>query len=310
MTYARSYASSRRSTRSNAFHRSHKRKIEKINFKRNAYRRNSRSWQLPWQGIRQFLVRSFYVFAATSVVAGISLLFVLSYHYLLTLPYFCIKDPASLKIEGQARSHPEQVLQAMQIRPGTSLLAIQPFKVEKALLQQRWIEKVELTRQWPDQLRIVVYEHQPYALVKIGKFYLINPQGILFKELEPEDPHDLPVITGLHFEHFNRVEGKIAPLLAKVFTFMESLQKENDSLNLASISEIHVDPERGLTIYPSGLGVGVSIGFQGHQQKLAGLQKVMPLLKQRGDWQKIEKIDLNYPQRVLVSLRNTEPQTP
>ena len=92
-----------------------------------------------------------------------------------------------------------------------------------------------------------------------------------------------PVITGLQVEHFQRVEGIMTPLLAKVFDFMELLQEKNNPLNLATISEINVDPERGITIYPSELNLGVSIGFQGHSQKLANLQKVLPQLKQHGD---------------------------
>jgi hypothetical protein len=119
--------------------------------------------------------------------------------------------------------------------------------------------------------------------------------------MEPHDPHDFPVITGLQSDHFQRVEGKVTPLLAKVFDFIELLREKNNSLNLATVSEINVDSERGITIYPADLNLGVSIGFQGHSQKLANFQKVMPHLKQHGDLANIEKIDLNYQQRVLVS---------
>jgi cell division protein FtsQ len=244
---------------------------------------------------------------SASVLAGFSLLLVTGYQYLLTVPYFRLKSPDSIKIEGQVLSSPAAVLQEMHIQPGASLLSIQPLKVEKALLQQPWIEQAELTRIWPDQVSIKIREHQPLALVKLdNKLYLMDAKGVLFKVMEPHDPHDFPVITGLQVEHFQRVEGIMTPLLAKVFDFLELLQEKNNYLNLATISEINVDPERGITIYPSELNLGVSIGFQGHSQKLANLQKVLPHLKQHGDLANIEKIDLNYPQRVLVSKKKID----
>ena len=305
MTYARSYATSRNPKKSNKFRRSNKRKIDKIHFRQNTYWGKPRSWQK----LKTIFLRTCFAFSAASVIAGFSLLLLMGYHHLLHLPYFCIKNSEGIKIEGQVLSHPAAVLQEMHIKPGFSLLAIQPFKVEKALLQQPWIEHAELTRAWPDQLHLKVREHQPLALVKLDKMYLMNTRGILFKAMEPHDPHDFPVITGLQEEHFRRVEGNLTPLLAKVFDFMEIL-KDNNNLNLATISEINVDSERGITIYPAELNLGVSIGFQGHSQKLANLQKVMPILKQNGDLSNIDKIDLNYPQRVLVNRKHSDQSTP
>jgi cell division protein FtsQ len=305
MTYARSFATSRKPKQKISFRRSsNKRKIDKIHFRQNSYRTNPQFWQK----LKAFLGWSCLTLCSASVLAGFSLLLVTGYQYLLTVPYFRLKSPDSIKIEGMVLSSPAAVLQEMHIQPGASLLSIQPLKVEKALLQQPWIEQVELTRIWPDQVSIKIREHQPLALVKLdNKLYLMDTKGLLFKVMEPHDPHDFPVITGLQVEHFQRVEGIMTPLLAKVFDFMEPLQEKNNPLNLATISEINVDPERGITIYPNELNLGVSIGFQGYSQKLANLQKVLPLLKQRGDLANIEKIDLNYSQRVLVSKKKIDP---
>jgi cell division protein FtsQ len=304
MTYARSYATNRKPKKAICFCRSsNKRKIDKLHFRQNSYRTPPRFWQK----LKTVFLGTCFTFCVASLLGGFSLLLVVGYQYLLTVPYFCIKSPDAIKIDGHVLSHPAAILQEMHLQPGTSLLAIQPAKVEKALLRQPWIERAELTRLWPDHIRIQIREHEPLALVKLEhKLYLMDTKGILFKVMEPIDPHDFPVITGLQAEHFQRVEGNMTSLLAKVFDFMELLQDKNNPLNLATVSEINVDSERGLTIYPSELNMGVSIGFQGHSQKLANLQKVLPHLKQTGDLASIEKIDLNYPQRVLVSKKNSD----
>ena len=304
MTYARSYATHRKPKKAITFRRSsNKRKIDKLHFQPNSYRQGRKIWPK----IKAAFLGTCFILCAASLLAGFSLFLVIGYQYLLTMPYFCIKTHGAIKIEGQVLSSPDAVLQEMHLQPGTSLLAIQPQKIEKALLQQPWIEQAELTRIWPDHVNITIKEHHPLALVKLErKLYLMNTAGSLFKIMEPHDPHDFPVITGLQVEHFQRVEGKMTPLLAKVFDFLHLLQEKNNPLNMATVSEIDVDPERGITIYPSELNLGVSIGFQGHSHKLANLQKVLPQLKQSGDLANIEKIDLNYPQRVLVSKKNID----
>jgi cell division protein FtsQ len=304
MTYARSYATHRKPKKAITFRRSsNKRKIDKLHFRQNSFRQDLKIWPK----IKAVFLGTCFISCAGTLLAGFSLILVIGYQYLLTIPFFCIKSPDAIQIEGRVLSSPAAVFHEMHLQPGTSLLAIQPSKIEKALLQQPWIEQAELTRVWPDHVKIKIKEHKPLALVKLEhKLYLMDTNGTLFKVMEPHDPHDFPVITGLQVENFQRVEGNMTPLLAKVFDFLQLLQEKNNPLNMATVSEIDVDPERGITIYPAELNLGVSIGFQGHNQKLANLQKVLPQLKQHGDLANIEKIDLNYPQRVLVSRKNLD----
>ncbi len=194
MNYARSYATTRRSrsVSRNSWRYPHKRRIEKLHFRsKNNYRKKTRSWR----GLKTGIIRLGYFLSATTLVAGLSLLLTFGYHFLLTLPYFCLKGPEAIQITGQQRSQPELVLQQLQIKPGSSLLALQPLKVEAALLRQPWVAAVELHRQWPDRLSIRIKEHQAAAIVQLEELYLMSDRGRLFKVLEPQDPHDLPVIT-------------------------------------------------------------------------------------------------------------------
>jgi len=304
MTYARSYATNRRPQRIKKFRRtSNKRKIPKLHFRQNTYRRRAQIWP----HLKTFFLTAGCLICALSVLAGFSLMLVIGYQYLLNIPYFMIKSSDAIMITGSERANPAAVLRELQIKPGTSLLAVQPQKVELALQQQPWIAQAELTRVWPDRIRLVVREHQPVALVKIAeKLYLMDNHGVLFKGLEPHDPHEFPVITGLELEHFQRVGGVMSPLLAKVFDLLELLQEKDHYLSLATVGDIHVDGERGFTIYPTELRIGITLGFQNYKQKLANLQKVLPQIKQYSDLAKIEKIDLNYPQRVLVRLKQND----
>ncbi len=227
MTYARSYATSRRPQKIKRFRRPrNKRKIPQMYFRQNSFKRKVNIWP----AVKACILTGGCLVAALTVLAGFSLMLVAGYQYVVNMPYFCLKEDG-ITITGQVRANPAAILREMQIRPGTSLLAVVPAKVERALLQQPWVESVELSRVWPDQIRLHIREHQPVAVVNLDKkLYLMNDRGILFKVLEPHDPHELPVITGLEVQHFQRVAGTMSPLLAKVFDFLNLLQDKRFSL--------------------------------------------------------------------------------
>ncbi|MBW2133874.1 MAG: FtsQ-type POTRA domain-containing protein [Deltaproteobacteria bacterium] len=274
--------------------------------RKNNYRRPPRSWE----GLKKGLAYGFYLFTAITILASVSLLLVVGYQYCLTSPFFCIKDANCIQIQGLERITPAQILQIAQLSPGISLLAIKPLEVEKALNQHPWVKRAELIRQWPDRLTIVIKEHQPIAIVPLDRLYYMNRQGVLFKPLEKTDSHDLPVITGLTSEDFQAAGDQPSPLLKKIVDLIRVLKETPAPLNFKNIAEIHVDPERGLTLYSIALGIGIDIGFQAHKQKFANFRKLLPTLERKGEIQRVVRINLNYPNRVLVSFKKPDQASP
>ncbi|MDD3581919.1 MAG: FtsQ-type POTRA domain-containing protein [Desulfobacca sp.] len=272
----------------------------------NTYRRPPRSWE----ALKKGLAYGCYLFTAITILASVSLLLVVGYQYCLTSPYFCIKDASHICLQGLERLTSTQVLEIAQLRPGISLLALKPLEIEQALHQNPWIRRAELIRQWPDRLTLMIKEQHPLAIVHLDHFYYMNHQGVLFKSLEPADSHDLPVITGLTSEHFQRAGDQLSPLLTKIVDLIGLLKQTPAPLNFDNIAEIHVDPERGLTLYTIGLGVGIDIGFQGHHQKLANFQRLLPTLQRTGEIQRVARINLNYPHQVLVSFKKLDLASP
>jgi len=265
---------------------------------RNLYRRGGGS-QGSWRR-RAFLTLGFLT------VAGLSLGLVLLYHQLLTSPRFCIKDIKNIEIEGLRRLTPEIILEQAHLGPETNLLALRPGQVERALLTHPWIARAELTRKWPHRLHLRLKEREPVALVQMGELYYVDRQGSLFKPLTPGDPHNFPVLTGLTPEHFNPGEGPLPEVLAQVFQLLELLRGAAPPLNLENISEVHVDLERGFTLYANGLGGALDLGFTGHPEKLQKFAQIWPVLSQTGYLARAGRINLDYPQRVLLSLKGME----
>jgi len=240
-------------------------------------------------------------------LAGLCLGLVVLYHQLLTCNLFCIKDIDNIEIEGARRLSRTLLLEQSKLVPGASLLAIRPGQVERALMAHPWVAKAEVSRKWPNSLHLKVQERDPVALVQFGEELLyMDRQGMIFKPLSPGDPHNFPVITGLTAEQFRHPAGDLTEVVTQAFQLMDVLKTTPPPLNLENISEIHVDLERGFTLYANGVGVALDLGLQEYSEKLQKFAQLWPHLVQKGLLTKVNRINLNYPHRVLVTLKGME----
>jgi cell division protein FtsQ len=240
-------------------------------------------------------------------LAGLCLGLVVLYHQLLTCNMFCIKDINNIEIEGAKRLSRSLVLEQSKVRPGVSLLAIRPGQVERSLMTHPWIARAEVSRQWPHSLHLKIQERDPVALVQFGEELLyMDRQGMIFKPLSPGDPHNFPVITGLTPEQFRHPAAGPPQVVAQAFQLMDVLKKTSPPLNLENISEIHVDLERGFTLYANGVGVGLDLGLKEYGEKLQKFAQLWPVLMHKGLLPKVTRINLNYPRRALVTLKGME----
>ena len=240
-------------------------------------------------------------------LAGLCLGLVVLYHQLLTSSLFCIKDVDNIEIEGAKRLSRSLLLEQSKVGPGASLLAIRPGQVERALMAHPWIAKAEVSRKWPHSLHLKIQERDPVALIQFGEELLyMDRQGMIFKPLSPGDPHNFPVITGLTPEQFRHPAGDMPEVVTQAFQLMDVLKTNQPPLNLENISEIHVDLERGFTLYANGVGVGLDLGLQEYSEKLQKFAQLWPVLVQKGLLTKVGRINLNYPRRALVTLKGME----
>jgi cell division septal protein FtsQ len=268
---------------------------------RNSYRQRS----TPGKEKKKFWGKLLLVKVSVISLAGLCLGLLLLYYHLLTNPFFCIKDNRDIDINGTKRLSSELILHLSGLGPGANLLALRPARIEQALAAHPWIAKAELTRLWPNRLKLIISEREPMALVQLGELYYIDRKGGLFKPLSPGDPHDFPVITGFRQEEFAEGQGFPPTAFDEVITLLDLLKQATPPLNLANISEIHVDRERGFTLYANGLKSAVHLGPKNFPEKLQKFAQVWPMLKQRGYLTQVGYINLDYPQRVLLSLKGS-----
>jgi cell division protein FtsQ len=238
-------------------------------------------------------------------LAGFCLGLILLYYHLLTCSTFCIKDDKNIEIIGNQRLSRAQVLELAKLDSHTNLLALRPTAVEQTLQAHPWIAKAELERRWPNRLALRLTERRPLALVQLEELYYTDLSGSLFKPAST-DPHDFPVITGLTREHFPDEQRPPSALVVQVLKLLALFQEAPEPVTSSRVAEIHVDPERGFTLYLSGLKTALDLGFTDLPEKIKKLPQVWPFLVQRGYLARTGRINFDHPQRLLLSLKGME----
>ena len=254
--------------------------------------------------------RIFWFTLGITGLAGFCFGLVFLYYQLLTCSSFCIKDIHNIEVIGNQRFTRAQILEMAHLGSQTNLLALRPTLVEQTLQSHPWIAKAEVARQWPNRLTLRLTERRPVALVQLEDLYYTDLSGSLFKPASPADPHDFPVITGLTQEHFSDGSSPASDLVTQVLKLLALLQEAPRPLTSSHIAEIHVDPERGFTLYLTGLKTALYLGFNDLPEKIQKLHKVWPLLAQRGYLARTGRINLGHPQRLLLSLKGMEETNP
>ena len=114
---------------------------------------------------------------AIAVLLLISSAFIFSHDFLTQCDYF---NAESLNVTGAHRISDRQVVKQAQISGGMNILSVNLETARERLLANPWIAEAEVSRELPDGIRIPITEHQPLAVLDLGRKYLINVKGEIF----------------------------------------------------------------------------------------------------------------------------------
>jgi len=286
-------------------------------FKRKQPRKNYRKGT---KRARQFaflrrLATGFYVIAGVVALLITSVLFVFVYDAITQCDYFKAK---SLKIEGGQRLSQNQIIEAARVKKGMNVLDVNLAVVRKRLLAQPWIADAEIRREIPAGLYIKVQEHSPLAIIDLGRKFLLNENGRVFKEWTDTDPADLPLVSGLTLSDI-RIHGKTAahPSL-KDITPSQLDHPQNDPfeavmqvlrlgrqtrsvLSNRNIRQIKVDREIGITLVAFKQMKTIELGYYNYPLKFNMLKNILTYGKQRRSFPEFDRIDLNNVNRIVVN---------
>ena len=243
--------------------------------------------------------------AAVMVVTG---LFILVHDLLTQCDYFGARQ---LTVEGMRRLTSEQVAQQAGVHTGINILSTNLTLARKRLLAHPWIAEAEISREIPAGLTIVIKEHTALAMVDIGRKYLINTRGEIFKAWDPSDPKNLPVVSGLNLSDLtvygrsepsqpNRDKKRSTPFEA-VMQVLQLGGKKESILPNRVVNQIQVDRQTGLSVSAFDRSKTINLGYSDYAAKYQMLSKLFAYVKHHRSISDFDRIDLNNLQRVVVN---------
>jgi len=250
------------------------------------------------------ILKFFKVSAFVLLVTGVGMVAYLFFGYLYTSSYFKLQE---IIVNGEKRLSEIEVLNLARIDVGSNILVIGLREISERIEQHPWIEHAVVKRRLPQRIVIDIIERVPAAKVNFDRLYLVDEKGVIFKEVGPEDLFDIPVLTWLEPEGLASDEDVSKMLIEKALDVLDDIKKRT-VLGVNEVSEINMDPRRGLTLFTAKDATLIKLGFGDYEKKLNNLKKVLADLYTKDE--KVEYINLIYDKKVYVKLdKPNSPQT-
>ncbi len=237
-----------------------------------------------------------------AVVVGASLAVAWSArHYALTSPRFAIH---TVDLVGAKRTTVEQAKAQSGVSQGDNIFALDTDAAERKLLENPWISEVKVTRRLPNTLRVELTEREAAAVVALAEHvYLVTREGVPFKEVQPGDPYDLPLITGASPENLARDRTRE---IERIQTGLEVL-RQFERVPLSKVypaEEVHLADAGDVTLTCGKEGVTLELGTGPWRKKLLMAEEVVGELRKKGRTPGIVFLDNQaHPERVVVRMR-------
>ncbi len=218
-----------------------------------------------------------------------------------TSPRFAVNEIVTI---GAKRRSSEDLATTAGIAKGQNVFMTDLDRARARLLADPWISDASLARQLPGTIFVQVTEREAAGLVAIGgETYLATREGQVIKRLEPGDPTDLQVVTGISAQQMvddrDGATRSIRRALDLAFDYDRSPLAARSPLQ-----EVHVEPTGEMTLVIGKSAVALRMGGPPYRKKLEQAVRVVAELDRRGT--KPDAImldDDSRPERVVVRVR-------
>jgi cell division protein FtsQ len=234
--------------------------------------------------------------AMIAVLLGVSALYVMGYAAVTGSDYFRSK---TIKVVGNSRLSKAEILTQAGVRTGDNILALNLRLVRRRLLDHGWIESARVTREIPQALTIEVKEHEPLARIDWGRQFLVNTQGRIFKQAGPNDPQDLPLVSGIGVEEIGLPSG--GATLQAVLKVLQLGRRPASPIAYADMQELRVDPDASIMVILRDQR-RIKLGTGQYDLKFERLAQLHRHLESAKKPSAFKVADLTHPDRVVVQM--------
>ncbi len=250
--------------------------------------------------LRRRITNGFGEFAAASAlllsVTVLCLLFVYFYSYVLSMPYFEIKE---IRVRGLKELTEKDILTQAAIGPRKNLLAVNMEALKKRISANPWVKNVFVGWELPNRLVLEVQERIPVAMIKqAADFYFMDNEGVSFKKMGKGDEVDMPIITGVDGKEMEK-----SKLLLCALNLLKTMSASNQYNHLGTISEVNIDEIFGISLL-TDTGLCLKMGADNFENKLNQLNVVLVDVKKRGLLKGFIFVDLCDISKITIQHKN------
>jgi cell division protein FtsQ len=195
--------------------------------------------------------------------------------YVRKAPAFATKE---VRVSGISRLTHDEVLAAAGLALGKNVFDVSPEQARARLQHNPWVAEVHVTRKLPGTYVIELTEQQPALVLQLESLYLVSEEGSVLKPLSPADKVDLPLMTGVDPAEFRRDLGFRSSLLVNAVALLHDY-RDVGLWRREALSEIHVEPGHGLSLYVGEQPMLVRLGERPYRKKLRRLRQILDELK-------------------------------
>jgi cell division protein FtsQ len=248
------------------------------------------------------------VWAALKVASGVVLVVLTSaavawgvYRYALTTPRFAVRK---LDVHGSRRLTDERVAKLLGVEIGRNIFQVDTDLAERRLLTEPWVRDVKLTRQLPNTLRVELSEREAVAIAAISdELYLVTQAGEPFKRLEPSDPFDLPVVTGISAAALVQDRRLEVQRIGEGLELLRSYERLAQS-KVHPAQEVHLGEDGAAQLVVGERGISLQLGKAPWRKKLLMAERVLEQVARKGRAPGVIFLDnVAHPERVVVRLK-------
>lgn len=245
----------------------------------------------------RFIVLMFKITFCIFSIPAMSAVFIFGHDLLTQSEYFRSEH---IIFEGLGKLSQKEVKQQAGIEDQMNILGFNLFVARKKLLAHPWIEDAQVSRELPNTVFIRITEQVPMAVIDLGEKFMVNKDGLIFKRLEPDDPQNLPVITGLSYSDLRTDNDDGSVWFSSVMEVLQLGNIPDSVIPNQLILKIDVDRQIGLLLHTSYQNSIIKLGFNNYSEKYAKLEKVILNINNQYSFDGYSCIDLINPDRIVV----------
>jgi cell division septal protein FtsQ len=203
----------------------------------------------------------------------------------------------SIEVSSTRHLTRDEILGLAGVEQGKDLLRMNLKRMGEHILQNPWVETVQINRYFPDTVSITITEREPVAIVNMGFIYYLDKKGNVFKVLNQGDKLDYPVVTGFSEEGMGSNPKGAREALESTCDLLKIL-REKGAFILADVSEIHYDEGYGFTLFTASGALPIKVGTGDFPSKVERFARIYRSLMVQ--MPSIHYIDLDYNDKIIV----------